>query len=124
MKLIDGVVAFFTTVFDSVFSFLGLIKKGLEYVVNNRAAIVTAVVGTVKAAYDFTVAQLNKALESFNGLSEQVSQVGAGSGVGEFLAFGNTIFPLSETMTVAILLFELWVVCLIVKLILRFIPGL
>ena len=121
MKLLDGIIAFFTTIFDGIFAFFGLLKRGFEFLVNNRIAITTAVVAFAKGLYDFTVAQINKALASFEGISSSVTSMEPG-GVGEFLAFGNSIFPLSETMAVAILLFELWLACLIVKLILRLVP--
>jgi len=122
VKLLDGITAFFTTKFEGFFNFLRLIKTGVEKLVNNRVAIVSTIVATVKSIYDFSVAQVNKALDSFNGITNELTQMDSMSGIGEFLAFGNTIFPLSETMTVAILLFELWLVCTVVKLILRLIP--
>ena len=123
MKLIDGITAFFTTIFDGVFAFFGVVKKGFEYVVNNRAAMVSAIVVTVKSVYDFVVVQLDKALEKFGAISSDLTNLSDTGGVGGFLAFGNTIFPLSETLAVAVMLFELWLACMVVKLILKFVPG-
>ncbi|MEE9369366.1 MAG: hypothetical protein V3V05_10975 [Pontiella sp.] len=122
VPLIDGITAFFTTKFEGFFNFLKLIKSVLEKMFNNRVAMFTVVVTAVKSVYDFSVAQINKALASFETMSVSVTDMKASGELTTFLAFGNAIFPLSEGFAVMIILFELWLICTVIKLILRLIP--
>ena len=121
MKLMDGIAAFFTTAFDKLFAFFGLIKRGFEHVVNNRIAMMSLLLGTVKVFYDKTILVLNEVLAGFQGAGG-VSDPDSVGGLNSLLEFANCIFPISETFQVFVLLLELWLVVFVIRLKLRFLP--
>jgi len=124
MKLIDGITAFFTTGFDKFISWFGVLKRGLEHIVSSRLAVVTMITASVKLFYDKTVEGLNSVLEQFGSVNSAGDPSTATSGLSSALEFGNTIFPISETLQVFILLLNLWIIVLVIRLKMKFLPKL
>lgn len=139
----SGLYSFLNSWFRGVIEFWGNVLSAhspvsmfLRFVLRKRTLLVVGIFAAVRFIVELhkwigetiqsgvsNIQAANATLfQSVGELTAKTVDVSSGVDLGQMLAIGNTFLPLTESAGMAVLLFEIWVLCGLIRLVKSFIP--
>lgn len=112
MGIIDSVSNGFSWIWNGLDKFFSIVRWTMKEAKRVVGVAIVTIMAIVKASYDAVVEAMNDVLSELDKIELSSSVSGS---VSDFLEFANAMFPLSECLSMLVILIHLAVSCLIIR---------